>query len=77
MRLEMLGFSYNLNPFEFSFTDVVKGAKLLSTEQQSLVMTDKFIQIDFKLPSQRIFGFGERVHDFQLQEGTYTMWATG
>jgi len=23
---------------------------------------DKYIQMDFKLPSQRIFGFGERVH---------------
>lgn len=40
-------------------------------------MTDKFIQVDFLLPSQRIFGFGERVHDFLLVEGTYTMWATG
>ena len=30
-----------------------------------------------KLPSQRIYGFGERVRDFQLEEGAWTMWASG
>jgi len=38
---------------------------------------DKFIQMDFQLPSQRVFGFGERIRDFQLDEGTWTMWAIG
>ena len=38
---------------------------------------DKFIQMDFRLPSQRVFGFGERIRDFQLDEGTWTMWAIG
>lgn len=38
---------------------------------------DKFIQMDFLLPSQRLYGFGERIHDFQLDEGTWTMWAIG
>lgn len=38
---------------------------------------DKFIQMDFILPSQRIFGLGERVREFQLTEGTWTMWASG
>lgn len=33
--------------------------------------------MDFILPSQRIFGFGERVREFQLTEGTWTMWAIG
>ena len=33
--------------------------------------------MDFTLPSQRVFGFGERVGDFLLSEGTYTMWANG
>ena len=38
---------------------------------------DKFIQMDFLLPSQMLYGLGERVHDFQLTEGTWTMWAIG
>lgn len=38
---------------------------------------DKFIQMDMQLPSQKMFGFGERVREFQLGEGTWTMWARG
>lgn len=30
-----------------------------------------------KLPSQHIYGFGERVADFQLTEGAWTMWSHG
>lgn len=40
-------------------------------------MTNKFIQMDFKLPSQRIYGLGERNKKFNLEEGTWTMWANG
>ena len=38
---------------------------------------DKFIQIDLMLPTQNIYGFGERTREFKLGEGTYTMWASG
>jgi len=38
-------------------------------------MTDKYIQLDLNLPSQRIYGLGERNHEFGLEEGTWTMWA--
>jgi alpha-glucosidase (family GH31 glycosyl hydrolase) len=40
-------------------------------------MMDKYIQMDFQLPSQRIFGLGERNREFGLTEGTWTMWAVG
>jgi alpha-glucosidase (family GH31 glycosyl hydrolase) len=43
----------------------------------TLVMMDKFIQMDLLLPSQKVYGLGERVHEFQLGEGTWTMWASG
>ena len=26
------------------------------------------------LPTQNIFGFGERMHEFKASEGTYTIW---
>jgi alpha-glucosidase len=38
-------------------------------------MTDKYIQLDLQLPSQRIYGLGERQHEFTIGEGTWTMWA--
>jgi len=33
--------------------------------------------MDFNLPSQNIFGFGERIHEFGLKEGAWNMWAQG
>jgi alpha-glucosidase (family GH31 glycosyl hydrolase) len=78
MRLDMLGFSYTTNPFTFSFTDPTDSTnKFVTTEGCSLVFVDKFIQMDFKLPSKRIYGFGERIREFNLTEGTWTMWAIG
>ena len=38
---------------------------------------DKFIQMDFNLPSQNLYGFGERIHEFGLKEGAWNMWAHG
>lgn len=65
MRLDMLGFTYDLDPFTLTFRDPVKPENvLLTTKDQSLVFMDKFIQMDFLLPSQRLYGFGERIHDF-------------
>jgi thiamine pyrophosphokinase len=65
MRLEMLGFQYNLNPFSISFRDSSdKSNVFVTTEGQNLLFSDKFIQMDFKLPSQRVYGFGERIHEF-------------
>lgn len=30
-----------------------------------------------QIPSTRIFGFGERIREFNLVSGTWTMWAKG
>ena len=49
----------------------------MNPENQTFYMTDKFIQMDFKLPSQRVYGLGERNRKFNLEEGTWTMWANG
>lgn len=64
---------------EFSFSDkrFDQDVTYLTTENQTLLMMDKYIQMDFKLSSQRIFGFGERNREFALGEGTWTMWANG
>jgi len=65
MRLDMIGFHYSHDPFFVSFNDTRnKSNWFVSTFNQSLVFMDKFIQMDFLLPSQRLYGLGERVHDF-------------
>jgi|LauGreDrversion4_2_1035121.scaffolds.fasta_scaffold72171_1 hypothetical protein len=33
--------------------------------------------MDFLLPSQRLYGLGERTSTFRLQEGALGMWANG
>jgi len=79
MRLDMVGFKMsNTGTFEFSFSDpLIAGNNFIDTRNCSFVFMDKFIQMDFNLPSQNLFGFGERIHEFGLKEGAWNMWAHG
>lgn len=78
MRLDMSGFELLKNPFGFKFTDTRdKSNTLLTTEGQTFIMYDKFMQMDLILPTRRVFGLGERRKEFGLTEGTWTMWANG
>lgn len=81
MRLEMMGLSFfdpAKDQFGFKMVDV-KNPKnvLLNTIGQSFLFADKFIQMDFQLPTQQVYGFGDRVHEFLLKEGAFTMWSSG
>ena len=76
MRLDVCGAKLFMDPFGFQFgTDADNF--LLSTEKSTMVMYDKYMQLDIKLPSRRIYGLGERNGEFALKEGTWTMWANG
>lgn len=78
MKMEMLGFRFEQSPFSFSFEDIRDSNNVyVHTKNSTLVMMDKFIQMDLQLPSQRMYGLGERVREFQLTQGTWTMWARG
>ena len=75
-RTDMCGLSIETNPFTFTFTDSKDNDSVLVTSKNShFYMTDKYIQLDLQLPSQRIYGLGERQHEFTIGEGTWTMWA--
>ena len=41
---------------------------------QNFLYSDTFINFESKLTSDDIFGFGERTHEFKLNEGIYTIW---
>jgi|LauGreDrversion4_2_1035121.scaffolds.fasta_scaffold38232_1 hypothetical protein len=84
MRLDMVGHFFNgttLNndqPFNFRFFDNVKPDSLyISTEDQSLIFSDKYIQMDFALPTNQVTGFGERITSHRLGDGAWGMWASG
>ena len=40
-------------------------------------MSHKYMQIDLQLPTNKVYGLGERTHEFELGEGAWTMWSTG
>ena len=44
------------------------------TTTKNFIFSDTFINFESKLTTDKIYGFGERTHDFHLNEGTYTMW---
>jgi alpha-glucosidase (family GH31 glycosyl hydrolase) len=78
MRLDMCGFELMKDPFGFKFVDTRDRSNvLLTTEGSTFVMYDKYMQLDIQLPSRRIYGLGERTHEFTLGEGTWTMWSNG
>lgn len=77
-RLELENVTVETEPFSATFRDINDNyQELVSTLDQTLFFAKNFIQIDFKLASQRLYGFGERTRDFALGEGTYTMWSNG
>jgi len=78
MRMDMSGFKLFNDPFGFQLTDDSDPNNvLLTTKDQTFIMQDKYMQMDLILPSQRVFGLGERNREFNLGEGTWTMWANG
>ena len=56
MNLASSGLNYNYDPFGFEFEYLDE--YLISTLNETLFFSDKFIQIDFKLKSQKLFGLG-------------------
>ena len=84
MRLDMSGHtlirkdSKTPSPFAFAFIDNTDDKNVfLTTEGKSLIFSDKYIQMDFELPSRHCYGFGERQQQFELPEGAWGMWSTG
>ena len=41
---------------------------------KNFLFSDNFISFESYLTSDDIYGFGERIHDFKLKEGVYTIW---
>lgn len=76
-RLAMSNFKLNLNPFSFEIGSTYSDKTLITTQNLTCYLLDKYMQIDFLLPSQNLYGLGERKREFKLGQGTWTMWANG
>jgi len=44
------------------------------SSSKNFLFSDKYINFESKLTSDKIYGFGEKTHDFKLNDGTYTIW---
>jgi hypothetical protein len=79
MSTDMVGFKLTSDPFQFEIRSTrTENDTLVSMSNSSnFVMSDKFMQLDLQVPTQRIYGFGERQRQFTLSNGTWTMWANG
>jgi alpha-glucosidase (family GH31 glycosyl hydrolase) len=73
----MANFQYKESPFSFSFASTRTGEMLIDSVGQTFVFQDKFIQVDMKVPTAHIYGFGERARGFELGRGAWTMWSQG
>jgi len=51
MRLEMLGISYQKKPFGFTINSTSDNMPLVSTIGKTFYLTEKYLQIDFLLPT--------------------------
>jgi len=76
MRLSMSGLTVFDDPFGFEYANPTDPADvILHTNQSSVLLMDKYLQLDLQLPSRRIYGLGARTSQFALGEGTWTMWS--
>ena len=57
-RFTQVGFVQKTNPYSFSMSNIYNGETLISTERRKLIVSDKFSEIGFNLPTNRVFGLG-------------------
>lgn len=76
-RLSQLGFEMNTSPFSIGFNNRYTGKRIVSTANRKLVVSEKFSEIGFTLPTQRVFGLGQHNAQFKLTNGTYSLYARG
>jgi len=73
-QIEMLGFQQTSEGnFSFAITDFENNEVVFDSTNGSLIMTEKYLELTFTLPSQVLFGLGQRNSKFLLSEGNWTM----
>ena len=79
-RLSTLGLKHSAQGEHFWFhltRPTEPDDMVLSSKEQDLIMMDKYLDVSFMVDGNKVWGYGERVHNFFLGEGTYTIFARG
>ena len=68
------GKKYNVENFTFRLMTQENEEFFYFSTLDNFIFSDTYINFESKLTSDKIYGFGERTHDFKLNEGIYTIW---
>ena len=62
------------NPFSFTLQRKLTKEIIFSTVNKPIIFLNNYSEISTDLPSENIFGLGERTTSFKLRSGTYTLY---
>ena len=71
---ENYGKKYLVEDFSFRLMTQDNEEFFYFSTKDNFIYSDTYINFESKLTSDNIYGFGERTHDFKLNEGIYTIW---
>ena len=71
---EGYGKKYNVEDFTFRLMTQENEEFFYFSTKNNFIYSDTYINFESKLTSDNIYGFGERTHDFKLNDGLYTIW---
>ena len=64
----------NIEEFSFRISNIKEEQFYSFNSSQNFIFSENYINFQSELTSDKIYGFGERSHDFKLNEGLYTIW---
>ena len=67
----------DIDEFSFRITSINDNQFYSFNSSKNFIFSDNYINFQFELTSDDIFGFGERTHDFRLGNGLFTIWPKG
>jgi len=62
------------DPFSLVITRKDTGEVLFDTRNRNFIYSDLYIEFSTALPTENVYGFGERNYKFKLAPGTFTIW---
>ena len=71
--LESLGIETSSKPFGFKLVRNATNSTYFDQTKRSLLMMDKYLEIGFTLPTNKVMGLGQHNADYMLKEGNYTL----
>ena len=64
-----------LDEFSFRIMTTDEEQFYMFNSSKNFIFSDNYINFQSKITSDNIYGFGERVHEFKLGQGLYTIWS--